>query len=301
MPLWLAFVFALVISMGMSVLLADVNLGSLPFTNGNVSTIFALFVIPPGLAAPVLARYKRRGIIKWTAIGFGAIVLSPVLSFLPMTILLALGLANRVPYRVPEAELEGQEHPRAMRQLVALREELWKLDQQVEDRYMHRDFTGLARFADVVDPFDPRLDGIREQRSKRGQEIRMRLKASIQELRIVTQEAEAVLAQTAQAPELVALAAQGSAMPAKTKPAKALAKHMRRIEQMLNGARIQIAVAGGMLEALGYSANDPAATDSGLPEPPDAESEAAAPVGALPLPPTANRPRPRRPVRRRRF
>lgn len=296
MPLWLAVIFGLLGSMGATIALAGIS------DNDRVQiALYFIVVVLPSFAVPLLARYKRRSLLRWAAFALIALLMSVGfrMTFLPLTLVLALAFAIRPAIKIPEADLEAEEDPRPMKTLLGIREDVGRLHARVEKLYLSRDYRGIVDQRENLEAIDPRIAPVPEQASERGGRVRLHIQAGVMQLLGITNAAEYVATTIREDPSVDHIA-QGDESKIKSKPEKALHKQVREIEILLDRSRIQVGVAKGILEELGYTAPKEVARPWMPPQAilPAPEKPVSGPPATGPSP--AKR-RPPRPPRRSRF
>ncbi len=289
MPLWFATIFGLLGSIGATLVLNGIDLG----TVGGIPTIFVLFVLPPAFAVPFVAKHKRRSVVRWTPVGVAALAVSAYVAFLPLMAVLALTFAARPRVKIPQAALEADEDLRPLQTLFGIREEAGALHAYVEELYGSRDYRGIAGQHASAEAVARRIERVPLQISDRGQRARLHMNAGAMQLLNVTGAADYVARTIAEKPLLDRIA-RGDETKIKSKPEKALYKEVREVEILLDRSRIQIASTKGLLEELGVTAPRQVEVQVPALQPPVSAPAAAGP-SAKP-----QRPR-RRPPRRHRF
>jgi hypothetical protein len=296
MPLWLAVIFGLLGSMGATLALAGIS------DNERVQDVlYFMVVVTPAFGVPVLARYKRRSLLRWATFALIAVLMRVGfgMTFLPLTLVLALAFAIRPAIKIPEADLEAQEDPRPLKTLLGVREDVGRLHSHVEESYLARDYRGIADQRENLEAIDPRIARVPEQISERGGRVRLHMRAGVMQLLGITDAAEYVATTIREDPSLDHIT-QGDETTIKSKSEKALHKQVREIEILLDRSRIEMVVAKGLLEELGYTAPKevarpwmPPQAILPVPDPPVSGSPATRPSPA--------KRRPQRPPRRSRF
>ncbi len=304
MPLWLAVIFGLLGGMGASIALFGVDMGAVSIgreeAGVSIAVTLLLGTIPAGVATPFVAGYKGRSITKWALGSVSAVLVAlPLLSFLPLALLLAVVFAARPPIKIPEADLEADEDPGSMKMLLGIREDVGRLHAHVESLYLSRDYRGIVEQRRNLEAIDPRIAPVPGQVSERGGRVRLHMQAGVMQLLEITDSAEYVATTIREDPSLDHIA-QGDQSKIKSKPEKAVYKQVREIEILLDRSRIQVGVAKGILEELGYTAPKQVARPW---MPPQAMLPVSVPPVAGPpaTGPSPAKRRPQRPPRRSRF
>jgi hypothetical protein len=289
MPLWFATIFGLLGSIGATLVLNDMDLG----TVAGIPTIFVLFVLPPACAVPFVAKHKRRSVVRWTPVGVAALAVSAYVAFLPLMTVLALTFAARPRVKIPQATLEADEDPRPLQTLFGIREEVGALHAYVEELYGSRDYRGIADQRANAEAIARRIERVPLQISDRGQRARLHMNAGAMQLLNVTGAADYVARTIAEKPFLDPIA-RGDETKIKRKLEKALHKEVREVEILLDRSRIQVATTKGLLEELGVT----------VPRQVEVSAPALPPLASAPPAegPSVKPQRPRRrPPRRHRF
>jgi hypothetical protein len=249
MPLWLAGIFGFGGSMGATWILGSI----LAQGSWVTAAVFVLVAMAPALVVPFVARYKRRSFKWWAIFGATSLIFSVyfLMTFLPLALVVMLGFSARSAVKIPEETLEAEEDPEAMQALLDIREDVGRLHARVESLYLARDYTAVVGARDDLESISPRLAAVEAQVSERGGRVRLHTNAGVMQMLQVTDAADYVASSVADDASLGRVA-QGDDTKLKSKPEKALHKQVREIEILLDKSRIQVGVAKGLLEALGF-------------------------------------------------
>jgi len=254
MPLWVAVIFGLLGGMGATLGLA-LWFASIGLSGRPEIVVYFLVVVLPSFAVPLLARYKRRSLLRWASFALIALLMGVGfrMTFLPLALVLALAFAIRPAIKIPEADLEAEEDPGSMKMLLGIREDVGRLHAHVESLYLSSDYRGIVDQRRNLEAIDPRIAPVPGQLSERGGRVRLHMQAGVMQLLEITDAAEYVATAIREDPSLDHIA-QGDESKIKSKPEKAVYKQVREIEILLDRSRIQVGVAKGILEELGYTA-----------------------------------------------
>lgn len=301
MPLWLALIFGLAGSLGLTLGVASIAGEGAP----QVLAYFTVAVLPSA-GIPFLARYKRRSLLRWG--GFAAFIflislspfagLSNPFTFLAMMIILALGFSVRNEVKIPEEELEADEDPAPLQALVSIREDSAVLHASVEELYLARDYAAMVGQRESLEAIPARIEPLPPQVAERAARVRLHIHAGVMQLIRATESADFVGTAVRDDPSLLRVA-NGDDSNLKGKAQKAVYKQVREIEILLDKSRIQLGVAKGLLEALGFTPAQPQPRPWMPPQAilPPADAPTGVPIAA----PSVSKPRPARRQRRSRF